>query len=300
LNLERELGPLLKNGIKKDEPMSRHTSWRIGGPADYLVCPVDIEEIARVVRYSHLHGIPLLVCGNGSNLLVLDGGIRGLVMKIGSPFHYIRCEEGNRIRAGSGTPMPDLARAAVRKGLAGLEFAGGIPGTLGGALIMNAGAYGGNIGSLVQSVTVVDFQGRVLELARKEIEFGYRCSSLSSAGVVAEALLQLEKGDPARSEALLEHYLQERRRKHPQLPSCGSVFRNLPDQPAGRLIEAAGGKGLRVGGAQVSEQHANFIVNTGGATAKDVLALIRKVQQLVKKKFNIELHPEVKIVGVEN
>jgi len=127
LNLERELGPLLKNGIKKDEPMSRHTSWRIGGPADYLVCPVDIEEIARVVRYSHLHGIPLLVCGNGSNLLVLDGGIRGLVMKIGSPFHYIRCEEGNRIRAGSGTPMPDLARAAVRKGLAGLEFAGGSP-----------------------------------------------------------------------------------------------------------------------------------------------------------------------------
>ena len=298
MSLEQEMGPRLQCGVKKNEPMLLHTSWQVGGPAEYFLAPVDLSDLAEIVSYSSRFGLPLFVFGNGTNLLVRDGGIRGLVVQVGSSFHYVR-RKGSRLTAGAGTPMPYLARFAAGNGLAGLEFAGGIPGTLAGALIMNAGAFGNYIGNVVQRVTVVCSDGESRSLGREELQFGYRHSNLAGKGIIVEAELALWKGDPAELESRVDIFLAERRRRHPRLPSAGSVFRNLPGRPAGRLIEAAGCKGMRVGGAQVAEQHANFIINRGDATASDILNLIERVRRLVKDKFNVELKLEVMIVGEE-
>jgi UDP-N-acetylmuramate dehydrogenase len=298
MNLEYELRQSLKNGVKTGEPMSLHTTWQVGGPADYFLCPVDSSELNEIVRISKKYNQPIQVVGNGSNLLVLDGGIRGLVVYIGEAFSYIsRTEKG--LLAGAGTPMTMLAKTAALHNLSGIEFAVGIPGSLGGAVIMNAGAFGGYIGDSVDSVSLVDTGGQTVTLNRDQISFGYRTSSLVGMGIVFEISFQLEQGDPAESNRQMEYFLAERRRRHPSLPSCGSVFRNLPGQPAGQVIEQAGAKGLRIGGAEVSNQHANFIVNTGSATASDILQLIKTVQTMVKDKFACELHPEVRIIGEE-
>jgi len=298
VNINQELGPRLKYGVKTGEPMSDHTSWMVGGPADYYICPADTNELIESVHYSFSHGLSLYILGNGTNLLVLDGGIRGLVVNIGAPFNYTACDN-TLLTAGAGTPMPALAKSAKDGGLTGLEFAIGIPGSLGGALIMNAGAFGGYIGARVHTVTLVDYSGRVNTLFRDELSFGYRNSSLAGKGIIIEACLALEHGNPEQIAGAMEKYSAERSRRHPNQPSAGSVFRNLPDKPAGKIIEEAGAKGMRIGGAEVSEKHANFIVNTGGASAADILALIKAVQQLVKAKFGIELHPEVRVIGEE-
>lgn len=298
MNLEQEIGRRLRAGIKKDESMSLHTSWRVGGPADYYLLPADTAELQEIVRFKNRTGLPLFVFGNGTNLLVRDGGIRGLVVQIGEPFNYIR-REGKSLRAGSGTPMTCLAQAAAKEGLRGLGFAAGIPGSLGGALVMNAGAFGSYIGALVAEVSVIRPGGEPARLGPEDIVFGYRRSNLSGQGIIVEALLKLEEGDPEALKSEVERYLAERRRRHPSLPSAGSVFRNPPGRPAGRLIEAAGGKGLSMGTARVSEQHANFIVNTGGASARDIETLIKAVQRQVKDKFGVELQTEVRIVGEE-
>jgi UDP-N-acetylmuramate dehydrogenase len=298
MNLEYELRESLKNGVKIDEPMSLHTTWQVGGPADYFLCPADSSELIAIARISKKYNQPVQVVGNGSNLLVLDGGIRGMVVYIGEAFSYIsRTEKG--LLAGAGTPMTMLAKTAAQHNLSGIEFAVGIPGSLGGAVIMNAGAFGGYIGDSVGSVSIVDIGGQKVTLNRDQIRFGYRTSSLVGMGIVFEISFELDQGDPAESARQMEYFLAERRRRHPSLPSCGSVFRNLPEQPAGQLIEQAGAKGLRIGGAEVSNQHANFIVNTGSATASDILQLIKTVQTMVKDKFACELHPEVRIIGEE-
>ncbi len=300
MNFEWELNSLSpKVEVKKDEPMRLHISWKVGGPADYFIVPEQLEQISAVARLCKKYGYPLTVIGNGTNLLVREGGLRGVVMKIGSTFKYIT-REGTRVRVGAGTPLPHLTGTTVGWGLAGLETAGGIPGTVGGALIMNAGAFGAYIGDLVKEVTVVDITGRAGEiklLTRDDCSFSYRKSSLSREGAIVEVLLQLRKGDPFFLEKKAQGFLTERLRRHPQQPSAGSVFRNFPGLPAGKLIEIAGGKGLQVGKAQVSRQHANFIVNLGGATAEDILVLMEKVQRLVKEKFNLELQPEVRVIG---
>ncbi len=298
MNLEHELRQSLKNGVKTDESMSLHTTWQVGGPADYFLCPVDSSELIEIVRISKKHNQPVQVVGNGSNLLVLDGGIRGLVVYIGEAFCYIsRTEKG--LLAGAGTPMTMLAKSAAHYNLSGIEFAVGIPGSLGGAVIMNAGAFGGYIGDSVSSVSLINTEGQTATLNRDQISFGYRTSNLVGMGIVFEVSFNLDQGDPEESTRQMEYFLAERRRRHPSLPSCGSVFRNLPGQPAGHLIEQVGAKGLRVGGAEVSTQHANFIVNTGSATASDILQLIKTVQTMVKDKFVCELHPEVRIIGEE-
>lgn len=299
MNIEQDLGRKLKNGIKKDELMSLHTSWMVGGPVDYYLCPESVSELAEIVSFSKKSKIPLYIIGNGTNLLVLDGGIRGMVVNIGKPFCYVNRTNGG-IDAGAGTPMTYLARSAAEFGLVGMEFAVGIPGSLGGAVIMNAGAFGSYIGQRVNAVKLISFNGDLVTLKRDELLFHYRSSNISGKGVVVEVNLALSKGNKAESLVRMEHCLAERRVRHPDLPSAGSVFRNLPDQPAGQIIENAGGKGMRIGGAEVSKQHANFIVNTGGASAADILALINAVQKLVKDKFGIDLHPEVKIVGEES
>lgn len=296
MNPEQELGRRLRAGIKKNEPMSLHTSWQVGGPADYYLLPADEAELQEIVRFSNRAGLPLFIFGNGTNLLVRDGGIRGLVVQIGAPFSYVH-REGNLLCAGAGTSMTFLARAAAKTGLQGLSFAAGIPGSLGGALVMNAGAFGSYIGGLVAEIGLVRFDGEAVRLGREEIVFGYRQSNLAEKGIIVEALLELEEGDPDLLKSEVEKYLAERRRRHPSLPSAGSVFRNPPGRPAGCLIEEAGGKGLSVGPARVSEQHANFIVNPGGASARDIEELIEAVRQLVKEKFSVELQTEVRIVG---
>ena len=299
MNIEQELGLKLKGGIKKDEPMAKHTSWQVGGPADYFSCPSDLDELLEIVRLSDKYQLPLYILGNGTNLLVLDGGIRGLVVKIGAAFSYIKHEHDTLV-TGAGTPLAYMARSAAEIGLSGLEFAIGIPGSLGGALIMNAGAFGSYVGERVSSVKLVDFSEELITLSREDLSFGYRTSNLIGRGILVEAVLEMKKGEPAKSFEAMEHFSEERRNRHPVLPSAGSVFRNLPDQPAGHIIEEAGGKGMQIGGAAVSEEHANFIVNTGHATAADILNLIRAVRQLVKDNYNLELQPEVRIIGEES
>lgn len=299
MNLERELGFKVKGKLKRNEPMALHTSWRVGGPADYYLCPADLADLIEAIKFCRDHKLPFFVFGNGSNLLVSDKGIRGLVLNMGAPFAYVHCADGT-VRAGAGTSMTVLAKTTAACGLGGLEFAVGIPGTLGGALIMNAGAFGGYIGEKVRVVRLVASSGEPADLNGSDLEFGYRTSNLPGRGVVYEVIFGLNPGSPERSAALMEHFLAERRRRHPELPSAGSVFRNPPDRPAGQLIEEAGGKGMRVGGAEVSEQHANFIVNRGGATAADILALIRAVRLLVREKHGLDLEPEIKIVGEES
>ncbi len=299
MTLERELKEKNLSGFKRNEPMADHTTWQVGGPADYFVTPIDLDEIAAILRLSEHYQIPLYVIGNGSNLLVLDGGIRGLVLKIGDPFCYVN-KLSDGLQAGAGTAMTMLAKSALEASLTGLEFAVGIPGSVGGAVIMNAGAFGGYIGDRVSQVKLVNRQGQVELLGHEQLQFSYRSSNLVGRGVVAEVTFNLSKGDSAEIGRQMEHFLNERRRRHPSLPSCGSVFRNLPGRPAGQLIEQAGGKGLRFGGAEVSQQHANFIVNRGNATAADLLNAIRTVQKLVREKHGIELQPEVKIVGEES
>ncbi len=298
MKVEQELGPKLKYGIKKNEPMADHTSWLVGGPADYFLYPTDLNELLEIVTYSEKYQLPLFILGNGTNLLVLDGGIRGLVVNIGAPFSHIE-QDCSRLKAGAGLSMAALAKSAASAGLSGLEFAIGIPGSLGGALVMNAGAFGGYIGEKVQSVKLVDFNSRVVNMSRAEISFGYRTSSLAGKGIITEVILELEEGSPDQIYNTMEHCSAERRRRHPVKPSAGSVFRNLPDQPAGRIIENAGAKGMRIGGAEVSEHHANFIINTGNATAADILNLIKAVQDKVKSKYGIELQPEIRIIGEE-
>jgi UDP-N-acetylmuramate dehydrogenase len=299
MNIEQELGRKLKTAVKANEPMANHTSWQVGGPADYYLCPGGLEEVVEIVRFSSRSNLPLYIMGNGTNLLVLDGGIRGLVVNISDAFCYIR-SHGTMLEVGAGTPMTHVAKTASELGLVGIEFAAGIPGSLGGAVIMNAGAFGGYIGERVYSVKLITRAGDIEIKKRNQLRFGYRTCNLLNKGAIVEITLKLKKGDREESIRLVEHYLSERKRRHPDQPSAGSVFRNLPDQPAGRLIESAGGKGLQIGGAQVSEKHANFIINTGNATASDILALIEKVRQLVKDKHGIELLPEVKIVGEES
>ncbi len=298
MNIRKELGQLIKSEIKEDEPMAKHTSWKVGGPADYFVCPGDSNELIEIVRYCRERSLPICVVGNGSNLLVLDGGIRGLVVKIAEPFSYVKRSD-NRLEAGAGTPMTYLARTAAEQGLAGLEFCVGIPGLLGGALIMNAGSFGGYIGEKVTAVKVVSPAAELVTLQRGELTFSYRSSNLVRKGIVVEVSLELKQGNPQESLKLMEHFISERGRRHPSQPSAGSVFRNMPDQPAGKIIEEIGCKGMRIGGAEVSCKHANFIVNTGDASAADILALIEAVRLQVREEHNLELQPEVKIVGEE-
>lgn len=284
--------------LKINEPLSLHTSWGVGGPADYFFEPQGREELALVMRLAAEDDLPLTIIGRGSNLLVRDGGIRGLVVSIGPPFHYLQPRPGGLV-AGAGTPMTELARVAAASGYAGLEFAAGIPGSLGGAVIMNAGAFGSSLGEFVQEVALILPGGEELRLRRPELFFGYRSSNLAGRGALYEVSLDLDEGEAGQSLSLIDHYLAERRRRHPRGFSAGSVFRNPKGKAAGRLIEECGGKGLCSGGAEVSRQHANFIINTGEATARDILNLIDTVHHLVLERHGVSLVLEVKILGEE-
>jgi len=282
--------------IIKNEPMKNHTSFKIGGAADEFCTASGKDEIIELINYAKGKDMPYFIMGNGSNLLVSDKGIRGLVIQISGKFSDFEISE-NIIKAESGVLLSSLAKAAQKNGLSGMEFASGIPGTLGGAVYMNAGAYGGEMSSIVKSVTYLK-DGEI-----KKIEdgfgFGYRKSLFADLGaVILEAELELEKGNPEEIKARMEDYKIRRTEKQPlNMPSAGSVFKRPKGYFAGGLIEEAGLKGFKIGGAVVSEKHAGFIVNAGSATAGDVLSLIEHIQKTVKEKFNVELETEVKIVG---
>lgn len=282
--------------VERNIPMRTLTTFRLGGPADFVLHAQNEEEVRLGIEAAHTLGIPVYAIGNGSNLIVKDGGIRGLVIVIGERMAKVT-RRGTLLIAQAGIPMTDLAWEAVRHGLMGLEWACGIPGTLGGACAMNAGAYGGELKQVLQSVRYLE-DGRILEKEVSEDEMGYRTSAYCAPErVVLGATLQLTEDDGGAS-ARQEDYLRRRREKQPlEFPSAGSVFKRPPGCFAGALIESAGLKGLRVGGAEVSPKHAGFIVNTGDATANDVLELIEQVKERVKKTHGIELHCEPRIWG---
>lgn len=292
---------LIEAGVGKvwiDEPLANHTTWRIGGPCDLLIQPRDKESLILAVQIIHRHNIPWRVIGRGSNLLVRDGGIRGAVFKVAEGLSH--CEfKGEEVRVGAGYSMIRLTVEAGKMGLTGLEFAGGIPGSVGGAVYMNAGAHGSDLSRILKEAEILFENGETKVLSNEELQFSYRHSLLQSQkGIVLEAVFQLKTGDRKEIAAALAAYKDRRRQSQPlQQPCAGSVFRNPPGDHAGRLIEACNLKGYKVGGAQVSTIHANFIVNCGGATATDVLTLMEHVQSVVQEKFGVNLHPEVLVVG---
>lgn len=293
----QEIAPGL---IKTHESMKNYTSLHIGGPADYLVSPRGIDQLKALLRFSRREFVPFFILGGGTNLLVSDRGIRGIVVKLEKPFKEVQFN-GTQVTVGAGISLPLLALRAAQQGLSGLEFAGGIPGTLGGAVVINAGAYGNCMADVVRSVTVITWEGEVLEIQAEQLDFSYRCSGLLKSNcIVLVARLELVSGDTQKIRERMEGFLAQRRVKHPTEPSAGSVFKNLPEESAGRLIQGAGCKGFRVGDAQVSPRHANFIVNLGSATFKDYLKVIMIVRERVFEKYNVWLNPEINMVGEES
>ena len=292
----RKLGEQVE--ILVAEPMKNHTTFRIGGPADALALPKTPEEVAEVVRFCHEHAQPYYVLGNGSNLLVSDEGYRGIVLQLYRNFNDIQVN-GEMITVQSGAMLAAVARTAYQNGLTGLEFASGIPGTIGGAVVMNAGAYGGEMKHVLREVTVLTKEGEVLAIPAKALELGYRTSVIPKNGwIVLGAVLQLKKGDPEQILARMEELKEQRITKQPlDLPSAGSTFKRPEGYFAGKLIMDAGLRGFTVGGAQVSEKHCGFVVNRGDATAADVWELICEVKHRVKEMTGVELEPEVKLLG---
>lgn len=285
--------------LLRDEPMSRHTTFRIGGPADMMFFPAMEQQIALAIRLALDYHIPYTVIGNGSNLIVRDGGVIGLVIALGERFSHISIEN-NVLTAEAGATLSKVATEAQRAGLSGLEFASGIPGTLGGGCAMNAGAYGGQLSDVLIDARVL-IDGEIRTLMRDEMQMGYRTTlPLREGGIVLSARFRLQSGDPnAISERMRELNARRREKQPLNFPSAGSVFKRPEGYFAGALIEQAGLKGAQIGGAQVSEKHAGFIVNIGNATAGDVLTLIERVQKTVFEHSGVHLETEVRVIGEE-
>ena len=284
--------------ILLQEPMKKHTTFRIGGPADYLVLPQTVEEIADIVKLCRQEEMPWYIMGNGSNLLVADAGVRGVVIQLLRNFNQIQVE-GSQIRIRAGAQNAAVARQALEASLTGFEFAAGIPGTIGGAVVMNAGAYGGEMKDILKEVTVLDQEGMIQRIPEEELELGYRTSIIAKKGyLVLEALIELKPGDPQEIRAVMDELKEKRVTKQPlEYPSAGSTFKRPEGYFAGKLIMDAGLRGFTVGGAQISEKHCGFVINKGGATAKDVTDLMEETKKVVMEKFGVALEPEVKRLG---
>lgn len=289
-----------KSEILIDEPMKNHTSFKIGGPADILLIPKEIEQISQAVTLCKELDVDYFIMGNGSNLLVSDKGIRGVVIKISENLNDVKVE-GNKIIAQSGILLSKLSKVALKHSLTGLEFASGIPGSLGGAITMNAGAYGGEMKDVVTLVRCIDENGEIIEFTNEQMKFGYRSSIIDERElIVIEVEMELKKGNYEDIKNYMDELTQKRTSKQPlNLPSAGSTFKRPEGYYAGKLIEDAGLRGLRFGDAQVSEKHCGFVVNLGNATCNDVLNLIKVIQKTVRDKFGVELKTEVKIIGEE-
>lgn len=281
-----------------DEPMSRHTTFRTGGPADIYIEPSGVEELKQVLDICREENVAYTIIGNGSNLLVGDGGYRGVLISFGKPFAQVTIE-GAQVRTGAGALLSAVAKQVLNASLTGFEFAAGIPGTIGGAVVMNAGAYGGELCQVLREATVLTPEGEVKTLPAEELELGYRTSCVQKNGyIVLEAVLQLQPGKADDIRAVMDALASKRREKQPlEYPSAGSTFKRPEGHFAGRLIQDAGLRGFRVGGAQVSEKHCGFVINRDHATSADILSLCRQVQEKVKAQFGVELELEVKLLG---
>lgn len=285
--------------VRINEPLKLHTSFHVGGRADIFVTPTTPQEVQKVYLFAQENNIPLFLLGNGSNLIVRDGGIRGIVMKFEKLNNVSIDNETMSIQ--SGVQIIEAAKMALDANLSGLEFACGIPGTVGGALAMNAGAYGGEIKDILERVLILNHEGGLLYLTGEEMEMGYRKSAIAKHGYIAlEAVLRLKKEDHQVIKEKMDDLTQRREEKQPlEYPSAGSVFKRPPGYFAGKLIQDSSLQGVMIGGAQVSEKHAGFIINRKEATATDIINLIKYVQATVKEKFDVQLETEVKIVGEE-
>ena len=281
-----------------EEPMKLHTTFRIGGPAEIFVMPEGLEEVQRILEICRTEDLPYFILGNGSNLLVSDRGYRGVVIQLDRNFGEVKVE-GTEIHASAGALLSTIAVAARRASLTGFEFAGGIPGTLGGAVVMNAGAYGGEMKDVLRKVMVMDQNGKVFEIPAEELQMGYRTSIIKTAGyIVLGAVLSLKEGNLEEIKMLTRKLSEQRTSKQPlEYPSAGSTFKRPEGYFAGKLIMDSGLRGYRVGGAQVSEKHCGFVINAGDATAKDVCELMKHVTETVYEKFGVTLEPEVKFLG---
>ena len=286
------------NRVLFDEPMSQHTTFRIGGPADVFVMPENYEQIREVLRLCKEENLPFFVLGNGSNLLVSDSGYRGVIIQMDRNMEEI-CLDGEEIHACAGALLSSVAVAARNASLTGFEFAGGIPGTIGGAAVMNAGAYGGELKDVLKEVTVMTREGEILTIPADKLEMGYRTSIIKTAGyLVLEAVISLKKGDEEKIRAVMKELSERRTEKQPlDYPSAGSTFKRPEGYFAGKLIMDSGLRGYRAGGAQVSEKHCGFVINAGGATAEDVRSLMDHVIRVVREKYGVTLEPEVKFLG---
>jgi UDP-N-acetylmuramate dehydrogenase len=288
----------LTGEVRLQEPLASQTSFRIGGPADLLVFPACAADVRRAVEIALEHQVPWTVLGNGSNVLVLDGGIRGMVLRLNRRLGRLTFE-GNQVTVEAGASLPGLGRQAAQRGLSGLEFTAGVPGTVGGSLHTNAGCFGQEMGEVVESVTVLEADATWHCLSREQLDFRYRHSALQDRPAIAvAAVLALRPADTDQVEKRYQQVLASKRRSQPLgAASAGCIFRNPPGDFAGRLIEAAGCKGWRCGGAEVSEQHANFIINTGQARAADVVTLIQRVRERVAACSGIWLELEIEMMG---
>ncbi|MBD3182620.1 UDP-N-acetylmuramate dehydrogenase [Candidatus Poribacteria bacterium] len=291
--------------LKLNEPMSVHTSFRIGGPAEVFAKLSNQLQLNTVIDFCNSNSIPLLFIGRGTNMLFSDQGRRGVVAKLSGQFSGIKFyDERQSLTAGAGVPLPKLARYTAKKSLAGLEFAFGIPGSLGGALIMNAGANSGSVADVIESVEVVDMtenKSEVISISRNKIDFAYRWSSLEKFICITKAFIRMKSDEPEQIFKRMKTYLQKRKSTQPiSAASAGCVFRNPPGMSAGKLIDECGLKGEKIGGAQVSELHANFIINANNSTARDVVNLIDKVRTVVERKTGVELELEIGVFHCDN
>ncbi|KXA44436.1 UDP-N-acetylmuramate dehydrogenase [Staphylococcus simulans] len=283
--------------IKVDEPLKRYTYTQTGGNADFYLSPTTFEEVQAINHIARINNIPVTYLGNGSNIIIREGGIRGIVLSLLS-MDYIKVED-NVIIAGSGAAIIDVSRTARDESLTGLEFACGIPGSIGGAVFMNAGAYGGEVRDCIDYAVCVNERGELVQLTRDELELGYRSSIVQKQHlVVLEAAFNLTPGKQDEIQAVMDDLTERRESKQPlEYPSCGSVFQRPPGHFAGKLIQDSDLQGHRIGGVEVSTKHAGFMVNVDNGTATDYEDLIHHVQQVVKEKFDVELHPEVRVIG---
>lgn len=294
---EKFLQIMTEDEVKIDEPLSQYTYTKIGGKADYLLFPTTFEQLQNAYKVALEAGIPITILGNGSNVLIKDGGIRGVVFNL-TKLVTIRLE-GDKVFAESGAALIDTSRFALEHSLTGLEFACGIPGSIGGALYMNAGAYGGEIADVLESATVLTSAGEIISVRKEDLDLGYRTSNIAKNHyVVLEAIFKLQPGKQEEIKAKMDELTFLRESKQPlEYPSCGSVFKRPPGYFAGKLIQDSNLQGTKIGGAQVSTKHAGFIVNVDNATADDYISLIKHVQKTVKENYDVNLETEVRIIG---
>lgn len=285
--------------VKIDEKLSGYVNFKVGGPADILLIPENVEQVLKSINICNENNIPFYVIGNGSNILVRDGGFRGVVISLKKVNNIT--VDGNKIIAECGAMLKAVSDKAMENSLKGFEFACGIPGTIGGAVFMNAGAYDGEISHVIESADVIDENGNVITLTREELDFGYRSSLVMKKGyIVLSATFALQKGTVRTIKELVDDLTNKRESKQPlEYPSAGSTFKRPAGYFAGKLIQDAGLKGYSIGGAAVSEKHSGFVINKGNATAKDITDLIKHIQDEVKRQFDVDLHPEVRIIGEE-